>query len=90
MLLAEYTLATGDQTFAAELRRITMEIVEGQSVVGSWGHRFVQENGRLAGYGMMNAPGLPLLISLVLAREAGVSDPALDAAIDRSARLIRF
>ena len=90
MLLAEYTLATGDQTFAAELRRITMEIVEGQSVVGSWGHRFVQENGRLAGYGMMNAPGLPLLISLVLAREAGVSDPALDAAIERSARLIRF
>ena len=90
MLLAEYTLATGDRTFEPELRRITMEIVRGQSAVGSWGHRFVQENGRLAGYGMMNAPGLPLLISLVLAREAGVADRALDAAIDRSARLIRF
>ena len=90
MLLAEYTLATGDRTFAPELERITMEIVRGQSAVGSWGHRFVQENGRLAGYGMMNAPGVPLLISLVLAREAGIADPALDAAIERSARLIRF
>lgn len=90
LLLAEYTLATGDATFVPELRRITMEIVRGQSEVGSWGHRFVQENGRLAGYGMMNAPGLPLLVSLVLAREAGVADPELDAAIERGARLIRF
>ena len=54
------------------------------------GHRFVQGNGRLAGYGMMNAPGLPLSISLVLAREAGVKNPELDEAIDKSARLIRF
>ncbi|MFM1804854.1 MAG: hypothetical protein RL136_1733 [Planctomycetota bacterium] len=90
MLLAEYTLATGDATYLPELRRITMEIVRGQSAVGSWGHRFVQENGRLAGYGMMNAPGLPLAISLVLAREAGVADPALDVAIARTAHLVRF
>ncbi|MHC5114837.1 MAG: DUF6288 domain-containing protein, partial [Planctomycetota bacterium] len=90
MLLAEYVLATGDRSFMPDLKRITMEIVRGQSPVGSWGHRFVQENGRLAGYGMMNAPGLPLTVSLILAREAGVDDPALDAAIRRSARLIRF
>lgn len=90
ILLAEYTLATGDRSFFPELERITMEIVHGQSEVGSWGHRFVQENGRLAGYGMMNAPGLPLTVSLILAREAGVDDPELDAAIEKSARLIRF
>jgi hypothetical protein len=91
MLVAEYTLATKDRAFMPDLERITMEIVHGQSVVGSWGHRFIQpENGRLAGYGMMNAPGLPLTVSLILAREAGVSDPALDRAIDKSARLIRF
>ena len=90
LLLAEYTLATGDRSFMPNLERITMEIVRGQSAVGSWGHRFVQGNGRLAGYGMMNAPGLPLLLSLVLAREAGVSSPELDAAIERSARLVRF
>lgn len=90
MLMAEYVLATGDRTWMKDLERITMEIVRGQSPVGSWGHRFVQANGRLAGYGMMNAPGLPLTISLVLARKAGVESPELDTAIERSAALIRF
>jgi len=90
ILLAEYVLATGDRSFMPDLKRITMEIVHGQSEVGSWGHRFVQGNGRLAGYGMMNAPGLPLTVSLILARKAGVHDPELDEAIQKSARLIRF
>lgn len=39
---------------------------------------------------MMNSPGVPLTISLVLAREAGVRDPKIDLAIERSARLLRF
>ncbi|NWK55008.1 acetylesterase [Verrucomicrobiaceae bacterium N1E253] len=90
ILLAEYTIATGDQRFMPDLKRITMEIVHGQSQVGSWGHRFIREDGRLGGYGMMNAPGLPLTVSLILARKAGVKDPALDRAIEKSARLIRF
>ena len=85
LLLAEYVLATGDRSVLPALERVTMEIVRGQSEVGSWGHRFVQKNGRLAGYGMMNAPGLPLTISLVLAREAGVESPELDEAIAKSA-----
>ena len=90
LLMAEYVLATGDRTFMPELERITMEIVNGQSEVGSWGHRMVQDNGRLSGYGMMNAPGLPMTISLVLARKAGVEHPELDEAIEKSARLMRF
>ena len=90
ILMAEYVLATGDRTFMPDLERITMEIVHGQSEVGSWGHRMVQTNGRLSGYGMMNAPGLPLTISMVLARKAGVEDPELDEAIEKSARLMRF
>lgn len=90
ILLAEYVLATGDRSVIPDLKRITMEIVSGQSEVGSWGHRFVQQNGRLGGYGMMNAPGLPLTVSLILAREAGIDDPELDEAIEKSARLLRF
>lgn len=90
MLLAEYTLATGDKSFMDDLERVTMEIVNGQSAVGSWGHRFSLPNGRLKGYGMMNAPGLPMTVSLILARQAGVDDPALDEAIEKSTRLIRF
>ncbi len=90
ILVAEYIMATGDEEFLPELERLAMEIVRGQSAVGSWGHRFVQENGVLSGYGMMNAPGLPLTISLVLAREAGVSDPALYEAIRKSTLLLSF
>ncbi|MFB0987038.1 MAG: DUF6288 domain-containing protein [Phycisphaerales bacterium] len=90
ILMAEYILASGDQTFMPDLERITMEIVHGQSEVGSWGHRMVQSNGRLSGYGMMNAPGLPLTISMVLARKAGVENSELDEAIEKSARLMRF
>ena len=90
ILLAEYTLATGDRSFVPDMERITMEIVHGQSVVGSWGHRFVFPGGRLGGYGMMNAPGLPLTVSLILAREAGIKNPELDQGIEKSLRLIRF
>jgi HEAT repeat protein len=90
LLLAEYTLATGDKTYLPDLRRISMEIVNGQSQVGTWGHRFARTDGRLNGYGMMNAPGLPMTLSLILARKAGVSDPQLDDAIAKSVRLMRF
>lgn len=88
--LAEYSIATGDHSVLPGLKRLAMETSKGQSVVGSWGHGFALESGRLGGYGMMNAPGLPLTISLVLARKAGVHDPAIDLAIDRSTKLLRF
>ena len=90
MLLAEYVLATGDQAVMPGLRRLAMETAMGQSAVGSWGHKFALPDGRLGGYGMMNSPGVPLTIALVLAREAGVKDPAVDRAIARSTSLLRF
>ena len=90
LLLCEYTLATGDKTYLKDIRRISLEICDGQSRVGSWGHRFSNPNGRLGGYGMMNAPGLPIMMSLVLAEKAGVKDPAVKEAIERSTRLMRF
>ncbi len=90
LLLAEYTLATGDKTYVKDMRRISLEICAGQSRVGSWGHRFSKPNGNLQGYGMMNAPGLPMIMSLVLAQKAGVTDPEVADAIDRSTKLMRF
>jgi hypothetical protein len=89
-LLAEYQMATGDESFMPGLRRLAMEAAVGQSIVGSWGHKFANPDGRLSGYGMMNAPGVPLTISLVMARAAGVKDPAIDLAIERSTKLLRF
>jgi hypothetical protein len=88
--LAEYAMATGDQSVMPGLKRLAMESAKGQSAVGSWTHGFVGPDGRLGAYGMMNAPGVPLTISLVLARKAGANDPAIDLAIERSARLLRF
>ena len=78
MLLSEYVMATGDQSVMPGLRRLALEAAKGQSAVGSWGHGFAIPDGRLGGYGMMNSPGVPLTISLVMAREAGVKDPAVD------------
>ena len=90
MLLAEYTMATGDDDYLPGLRRLALEAANGQSVVGSWGHKFAQPSGRLTGYGMMNAPGVPLTIALVLARRAGVGDEEVRVAIERSVDLLRF
>lgn len=90
MLLSEYQLATGDTAFQPGLERLALSAAKGQSIVGSWGHKFAGPDGRLVGYGMMNAPGVPLTISLMLARTAGIKDPAVDLAIERSARMLRF
>lgn len=90
LLLSEYATATGDEAVLPGLRRLALEAAQGQSIVGSWGHGFARPDGRLGGYGMMNSPGLPLTISLILAREAGVDEPQVGQAIERSTRLIRF
>jgi len=90
MLLSEYKIATSDASVMPGLTRLALEAARGQSAVGSWGHRFARPDGRLYGYGMMNATGVPLTISLAMARKAGVKDPDLDLAIERSAKLLRF
>ncbi len=90
VFLSEYILATGDKSVLPGLRRMVVEASEGQSAVGSWGHRFANPDGRLPGYGMMNSPGAVLTVGLVLAREAGVDDPSVMTAIQRSVTLLRF
>jgi hypothetical protein len=90
MLTAEYKIATGDDSVMEGMKRLALEASKGQSIVGSWGHKFANPDGRLGGYGMMNAPGVPLTISLIIARQAGLKDPAVDLAIERSAKLLRF
>lgn len=88
--LAEYVLTTGDKSVFPGLKRLALESARGQSLVGTWGHRFALPDGRVGGYGCMNSPGIPLTISMVLAREAGVRDPDLDLAINRSAGFLRW
>ena len=90
LFLAEYVLATGDKEMLAELKRATMVSVEAQSFYGTWGHGFRKPTGNCSGYGAMNQVGLAMTLSMVLAREAGVKDPALDKAIAKSADLLRW
>ena len=90
MFLSEYKMATGDDSVMPGLKRLALEAAHGQSAVGSWGHKFAQPDGRLFGYGMMNSPGVPLTSAMTMARMAGVKDPDLDLAIERSAKLLRF
>ncbi len=90
MFLSEYKMATGDASVMPGVTRLALEAAHGQSAVGSWGHRFARPDGRLYGYGMMNAPGVPLTSAMAMARMAGVRDSALDLAIERSANLLRF
>jgi hypothetical protein len=90
IFLSEYITAPGDDSVLPGLRRLALEAAGGQSAVGSWGHTFALPDGRLQGYGMMNSPGLPLTIGMILARDAGVHDPKVDRAIELSSRLLRF
>ena len=88
--LAEYQLATGDESVMPGLRRLALEAANGQSIVGTWSHGFANADGRASAYGMMNSPGIPLTISLILSRKAGVDDPRIDRAIELSLKLLRF
>jgi hypothetical protein len=88
--LSEYILATGDTSVLPGLRRMALSAAKGQSMVGSWGHKFADVTGRLPGYGMMHSPGVPLTIGLALAREAGVDDPEVATAIERSKTFLEF
>ncbi len=90
LFLSEYALATGRKTAFSELKEVTMRGVKNQCMNGMWGHAPAFPNGHSEGYGGMNVIGLPMTISLVLAREAGIKDPALDKAIEKSAIFLRY
>ena len=88
--LAEYVLATGDKSIMPELTRTAKEIAQAQGKMGTWGHEFSRQDGNLNGYGCMNLPGTMVTLAMVVAREAGVKDPDVDRAIDKSAKFLRY
>lgn len=91
LFLAEYQIATGDNSVRPKLDELSKAIAKGQSHVGTWGHRFAYEhNGILRGYGAMNQVGLSLTTSMIVAREAGVSDPDVYRAIEKSQKFLAF
>lgn len=90
IFLTEYYLITGDRSVLPEIRRMTTLLVKGQGPMGTWGHTFAEyDKDRLRGYGAVNAAGLPVSISLVLARECGLNLKGLDEAIEESSTFFR-
>jgi HEAT repeat protein len=90
MFLAEYVMATGDTSVMEGVKRMALVPAKGQSVMGLWGHKFARPDGNLNGYGAMNQPGISLSVSMVLARQAGVKDPELTQALDKSANFLKW
>ncbi len=88
--LTEYYLATKDPAIKDAIRDISLEIARFQSPVGTWGHEHRLTNGLLHGYGAMNQVGLIVVTPLVLARRAGVEDPIVSGAIERSTTMMRW
>ena len=90
IFLCEYHLATGDESVLEEIRRLSGHLVRGQGPLGTWGHTFVNpDTNRLRGYGALNAAGIPVAISLVLARECGQEFDGLDDSITLAANFFR-
>jgi len=96
IFLAEYYLATGDETVLPAIRTLGIGGAKGQSGVGSYGHRFSSRmpdggyHGPLLGYGAINNAGLSMLTGLVLASKCGIEHPELTAAIARGKRFFDF
>jgi len=97
LFLTEYFLATGDRAVLPAIREYSVNIANGQSGVGTWGHGMAwpQANegrlhGSLGGYGALNQAGLICHLSLVLARKCGVKDKAVEEALARANRFFGF
>ena len=90
ILLCEYYLVTKDSKVLPEIKHLTKHLVEGRGPLSTWGHSFVDPtNQRLRGYGAVNAVGVPVVMSLVLAKECGVDVKDLDQTISDSAEFFR-
>jgi hypothetical protein len=97
LFLTEYYLATGDKAVLPAIREYAINIANGQSGVGSWGHGMAwpdvnqgKLHGSLGGYGALNQAGLVCHLSMVLARKCGVKDKAVQEAIGRANRFFGF
>jgi len=75
ILLAEYYLRTGDKSVLRGLESLCKKAISVQAA-GGWGHGGKVNSPGYVQSGLMNSAGLPVLTTLVLARECGVKvDP---------------
>lgn len=96
IFLSEYYMATGDDYVLPTIKELAIGASQGQSGVGSYGHRFSSRNpdgslhGPLLGYGEINNAALTMDIGIILARKCGVEDEEITRAIRMGKRFFDF
>ena len=94
--LSEYYMATRDEFVLPTIRELAVGASQGQSGVGSYGHRFSSRNpdgsfhGPLLGYGEINNAALTMNLGIVLARKCGVEHEEITRAIRMGKRFFDF
>lgn len=96
LFLCEYYLLTGDKDVVPGIKAYTVALARGQGMYGTFGHggALKTPDGKLHGsippYGPVNQCGLSANLSIVMGKKCGVSDPEVDAAIDRAAKFFGY
>ncbi|MDT8389324.1 MAG: DUF6288 domain-containing protein [Lentisphaeria bacterium] len=97
ILLSEYYLATGDDYVLPAIKEYATEMTKGASPVGTFSHGMAysyEVNGvevkYPSAYGAMNQCSITCIMSLVMARECGVSDPEVDKVIESGLKFYRW
>lgn len=96
IFLSEYYMATGDEFVLPTIKELAVGASQGQSGVGSYGHRFSSRNpdgsfhGPLVGYGGINNAALTMDIGIILAQKSGVKDEEVTRAIKMGKRFFDF
>jgi hypothetical protein len=96
IFLSEYYMATKDEFVLPTIKELAVGASQGQSGVGSYGHRFSSRNpdgsfhGPLVGYGAINNAGLTMHLGIILANKCGVEHEEITRAIKMGKRFFDF
>lgn len=96
IFLSEYYMVTKDEYVMPAIRELAVGGAQGQSGVGTYGHRFSSRkpdgsfHGPLVGYGAINNAALTMFNGLLLAKKSGVDDAEVNNAIRMGKRFFDF
>lgn len=96
VFLCEYYQVTRDKDVLPAIAKYTTFLAQGQSMYGTFGHGIShrttdgQLHGSIPPYGPVNAAGLIGNMAIVLGKRCGISDPEVDAAIERATKFFGY
>jgi len=96
IFLSEYYMVTGDQYVLPAIKELAVGGAQGQSGVGTYGHRFSSRkpdgsiHGPLVGYGAINNAALTMYNGLAVAQKAGIADQEVSDALRMGKRFFDF